>query len=243
MDRNAVLSKIKKLQTLASKGTGNEAGNAQKLADDMIGKYDVSEEELLSIQDTGPLYGEDDKIFSTVGVIPWKQQLILAITKYLDKDSSCYVIQEESVPVDGEHEFSYFVYGEDDDVFSIRKTFLFLERKIEELSVKYALRGPDYLHSYCEGIVHALKENLQNFGVAIPKMKRPETKTEEKPVQGPGLVRSAKTTPKEKIASASTRPENRVTDILAFFTGVQDGYRIGIDELILEMEEVPEFST
>jgi hypothetical protein len=243
MDRSAILNKIKKLQILASRGTGNEAENAQKLADDIIGKYNVSEEELSSIKEVGPLYGEDDKIFSTVGVVPWKQQLILAITKYLDKDSSCYVIQEESVPAEGEHEFSYFLYGEDDDVFSIRKTFLFLEKKIDELALKYLFRGSDYVSSYCEGVVHALKENLQNFGIAIPKMKKIEHRNEEISQQGPGLVKSAKTTPKEKISTTSTRPENRVTDILAFFTGVQDGYRINLDELILETEEVPKIDT
>lgn len=142
--------------------------------------------------------------------------------------------------MDGEHEFSYFVYGEDNDVFLIRKTFLFLEKKVEELSLKYTLRGLDYHFSYCEGVVYALKENLQNFGIVIPKMKKQEDKTEENPQQDLELVKSAKTTPKEKIATASSTPGNKVTNILAYFTGVQDGYRLDLDELLLGTEKVLE---
>lgn len=229
MERSAVLSKIKKLQGLIVNSNPNEAANARMLADRLIVKYSVTEEELDSLVDHGPLYGEDEKLFTTMGIVGWMQQLALAISKHFD----CYIIQEETVPLEGEHEFNYFVYGEDEDVSSIKTAFKAFNNKIDELVLTSCVnKGPIYINSYCEGVVQSIRENIRAYGIDIPQIPRKLKKEEES--TKPGLVKSAKETPKEKVAprSVDVNSQSQIKDIMAYFKGLQDGIHVYLDEIL-----------
>jgi len=234
MNREAVLAKIAKLFALANNSNSNEGNTARSLANNLIDKYQITEQEISSLEDKTPLYSDHDKLFTTFGIVVWKQQLALAISKQFDS----YIIQEETVPPEGPHEFNYFIYADDQDVASIKFAFNFFLKKIDELILlNCQTKGPIYIDSYCEGVTQSIKNNIAVYGLDIPKIIKKDIKEIES--DKPTIVRSAKETPKEKITNNSTDVNNgsHVKDILAYFKGISDGSSINIDDIILSFSE------
>lgn len=232
-----ILAKFKLLLKLTASSNANEAENARVMADKLIEKYNITEDELKSLEDKKPLYGEDEKVFMTIGLNPWRQQLVLAIGLHFD----CQIVQEEIVPVEGLHEFSYFAYGEPEDVVNVQFVYHVFSKRIEELIEKKCPgRGPLYVDSYAEGVVEAVKSNIYWEGIDIPEI-NPNQKTEQKEkILEPGENKLAKPkTEKEKPANQSVDVGNnsKPLDINAYWRGMSDGSRLHLqDALELEAE-------
>lgn len=110
-----ILAKIKKLLNLATSSNVNEAQNARALADGLMSKYNITEDDLSSL-DPKEYYGENEKLFFTMGLSTWRQQLAVAVAGYFD----CQIVQEMIVPAEGVEQYTYFVYGDDDQVKDVQ---------------------------------------------------------------------------------------------------------------------------
>ncbi len=232
----SILLKIKLLMNLANSPNVNEAENARAMVDKLVDKYQITEEELKSLEDKKPLYGEDNKLFSTLGIVGWKQQLALAVAKHF----YCHIVQEELVPLHGLHEFNYYVYGEPEDEGYVKFAFHAFEKKIEELvAAKCYGRGPIYVTSYCEGVVEAVKNNIHWEGIDIPDVKAPSrTPVEEEKILNNGKSNlSVHKEEKEKpvAESVDVNSQSLIKDIAAYFKGLEDGKSFSLTE-ILELE-------
>ena len=157
MAQEFILNKIKLLLNLANSPNEHEAANARDMAEKLIVKYEISPDQLKTIEEKPPVYTDDTKLYSTIGLESWRSQLALGVCRKYD----CYCIQEEAVPVEGLTQYSYFVVGEPEDTSNAMFVYHTLEKQVEQLVLTYcAGRGPVYIHSYCEGVVKGIRSSL-----------------------------------------------------------------------------------
>lgn len=230
----AILAKVKKLLNLATSSNPNEAATARELADKLIAKYNITEQELSSL-DPKEYYGENEKLFVTLGISPWRQQLAVAVSKYFD----CQIVQEEYMQADGEgiHQFIYYVYGDDDQVKDTQFVYHAFAKKIDNLvDTKCIGRGPIYIDSYCEGVVESVKWNIDMYGIDVPEIKKP-LKKEEKTMAIPttGIVKSGDNKEEPTDKRVDINKGQFIKDIMAYFKGVDDGKHLSLQD-ILELE-------
>jgi len=229
----AILDKVKKLLSLANSSNPNEAENARAMADKFIAKYNITEEELASLEPK-EFYGENEKLFVTLGIVGWRQQLALAVATYFD----CQIVQEELVPAEGIHQFNYFVYGDDDQVKEVQFVYHAFSKKIENLADTRCMgRGPVYLDSYCEGVVESVKWNIQMYGIEVPDIKKPLKK--EEPAAPPNSKTITKSGPDKEEPTdkkVDVNANSFIKDIMAYFKGVDDGKAMSLQD-VLELEK------
>ncbi len=233
----SILQKIKLLLKLTASPNPNEAENARAMADKLIAKHNVTEEELKSLEDKQPLYGENERIFSTTGLESWRQQIVLAVAKHF----GCQIVQEETVPLEGPHDFSYFAYGDPDDVLSVKIAYAYFIKQVESLIATTCIgRGPIYISSYAEGVSQAIGNNIMIDGIDLSTIKKP-VKTEENAVVETGTDKITKIKEeKEKPAkeTVNINSQSFIKDIRAYFKGLEDGRDLSINNL--ELENNPE---
>jgi len=232
----SILQKIKLLINLQHSPNPNESENAATMVAKLVAKYEITEEELKSLEEKKPLYGEDDKLYVTIGLVGWKQQLALAIASHFQ----CKIVQEELVPGEGFHQFSYFVYGDPQDSENVKFVFNILSKKVEELiKIKCFGRGPVYIASYGEGAVESIKNNIYWDGIELPAAKVPSRQPieEEKTLNNGTSNLSKVKVEKEKPAEASVdvNSQSLIKDINAFYSGLDHGRNISLEDL-LELE-------
>lgn len=230
----AVLQKIKLLLKLASSPNENEAENARAMADKLIAKYNITEEELKSIEDKKPLYGEEDKLFVTIGICGWRQQLALAIGKHF----LCQIVQEELVPAEGLHQYNYYVYGDPEDSINVMFVYHAFTKRIDEIiATKCIGRGNIYVSSYCEGLVEAIKNNIYWDGIEIPDIKKPkrEVVSEEQKVLNNGqsnIVKHKEEKEKPVEKSVDVNSQSLIKDVNAYYKGLMDGANFHLSEIL-----------
>jgi len=228
----ALLHKVKLLINLANSPNPNEAETARAMADKLIAKYNITEDELSSL-DEKVFYGENEKLFSTVGIVSWKQHLAVAVSKYFD----CQIVQEELIPAEGEHHYNHFVYGDDDQVKDTQFVYHAFNKKIENLAATQCVgRGPVYVDSYCEGVVESVKWNIDMYGIDVPEIKKPIKKEEQAPPPNSKTITKSgpdKEEPTDNKVNISK--QSFIKDIMAYFKGVDDGKNLSLKE-ILELE-------
>jgi hypothetical protein len=229
----SILNKVKLLLNLAASPNPNEASNAREMADKLISKYNITEEELASLEPK-EFYGENEKLFVTLGIVGWRQQLALAVSKYFD----CQIVQEELVPAEGIHQYNYYVYGDDDQVKEVQFVYHAFCKKVENLVETRCLgRGPVYVDSYCEGVVESIKLNIAMYGIDVPEIKRTLKKEEEAtPPNSKTITKS--TTNKEEPTDkrVDINANSFIKDIMAYFKGLEDGKELSLQD-ILELEK------
>jgi hypothetical protein len=227
-----ILAKVKLLLKLTESSNPHEAANAKVMALKLIEKHKITSEELESLKDKKPLYGETERVFTTVGISGWKQQVILAIGNHFE----CQIVQEEIVPLEGVHQFDYYAYGDPDQVENVKIAFALVSNEINKLVEKNCGgRGPIYVSSYCEGAADAVKNTIYWDGIHLPKIKKVSKKTEEEKVISNGeanlaTVKKEREQPAEKKVDVNS--QSLVKDIQAFFRGVMDGEDITLDGML-----------
>jgi Protein of unknown function (DUF2786) len=235
----SILNKVKLLLKLTQSPNPHEAESAQKLADGLIEKHNISPEELESLKDPKPLYGEDEKIFGTIGLVSWKQKIALAIGNHFE----CQIVVEELVPNEGDRQYHYFAYGDPADVKKVQYAWRSFVNKVEKLiDVECLGRGPVYIESYCEGVVDAIKENILTYGIKIPDQLKQRVKTQvEKAITlgGDALVKAHAEKPKAAERRVDVNSQGFIRDIVAYFKGVDDGSNLLLQE---EPEEITQES-
>jgi len=236
----SILLKIKLLLNLANSPNQNEADNARAMVEKLIAKYNISEEELKSIEDKKPLYGEENKLFSTVGIVGWRQQLALAIGKHF----FCQIVQEELVPASGPHEYNYYIYGDLEDEVNVKFVYHAFASKVEELvKTKCIGRGQIFISSYCEGVIEAIKNNIYWEGIDLPEVKapsRPLTDEDKQLNNGTSNLTHHKEEKEKPVQeSVDVNSQSLIKDINAYFKGLDDGKNLSLSE-ILELEAINE---
>lgn len=223
----AILNKIKLLIKLTSSPNPHESETARTLADNLISKYNLSPEDLKALEDPKPLYGEDDKLFSTMGLVGWKSQLALAIGSHFD----CQIVQEELVPSEGEHQYNYYVYGDPEDSNNVKFAWQVLSIKVDELIImNCSTHDNDYTSSYSEGVVEAMKSNIKFENIVIPQTKSRIPQEIKKDSLSP--AESKKEKPKPANQSVDVNSQSIIKDIAAYYNGLYDGQYIYLQDLI-----------
>lgn len=236
----AILQKIKLLINLSVSSNLNEAEAAVNMIAKLVAKYKITEEELKSLKENKPLYGEDEKLFVTIGLVGWKQQLALAIGKYLD----CQIIQEELIPLEGLHQFSYFIYGSSQDSANVKFVYNAFSKKVEELILINCVgRGMIYISSYCEGVVESIKNNIYWDGIELPITKVPtrQPTEKEKPLatEKSKLIKIKEEKENPVEASVDVNSQSLIKEINAYYRGLDHGRHISLDD-VLELESKKE---
>lgn len=233
MTPDPILHKIKMLLNLASSG-GHEGDTAKLLADKLIAKHSVSDEELASLADKPSPFIEENKLYNNTTPQPWKNAIALGLAnKYY-----CYILQEETVPEEGDKDFAYYIYGDTSDTETVK--FLFklvvdvVNKKLEEK--KISGKGPIYIDSYVEGLVIAIKENIEyddlDFHIKGTVLK------EDKPKENAIVLEDKKEYPKDKpTANTTVNGKSMIKDINAYFKGLDEGSRIYVSDLIQDDKE------
>ena len=231
----ALLNKVKLLLKLAQSPNPNEADNARLKAEELIAKHGITEADLASL-DEKVFYGEDEKLFTTIGIVGWKQVLSLAIATYFD----CQIVQEQTVALQGGEEnvstYAYFVYGDDDQVKDTQFVWGAFLKKINYLVATCCLsQDAIYLDSYCEGVVESIKWNIQMYGIEIPEIKKKLVQQEEQaaPPTSQTLTTTGKEEPTENRVNVNAG--SLIKDIQAYFRGIDDGKNLSLQD-ILELE-------
>lgn len=231
----AHLHKIKLLFNLAAKAPEHEAANAKALAQKLIDKHGVTEDQLNELLNDGkPLYGEDQRLFSTSTVVPWKSLLAYLVSFKFN----CYVVQEEQVPTEGTSVFVYYLYGDDNDVAVVQAFFPRLMKEVEDImNIACYGRGESFIESYREGLINGLRENLAYFDMDFSFLKN-KTTDKQLNTSSANLAKTDAELPKEKPAKESVDVSSKtiVKDIAAFFRGDNDGRNVDLYGLFSDEE-------
>jgi len=230
----SILQKIKLLQRLATSPNKNEADVATAMVEKLIVKYNISTEEMNSIADKLPAYGDDELLFETSYIVGWMTQLSLAISNKYD----CQIVQETITPVgDGAPHYNYFLYGAPEDVEIVKFVWAAFSKKVEEWIVyRCTSRGPIFISSYTEGLVQSIKLNLQFDDLILPKIIKPDAIVKDDPTEikadaiEPAKVEREKPTENRIDVKAGTL----IKDIMAYFKGVEDGKDIHSQSVVDE---------
>lgn len=234
----SILLKVKLLLNLANSPNQNEAENARAMVDKLVAKYNISEEELAGLEDKKPLYGSENKLFETIGIVGWKQQLALGIAKHF----FCQIVQEELVPAEGFREYHYFVYGDPEDESNVKVAYSILSKQVEDLIEKKCFgRGNIYRGSYAEGVVESVKNTIAWEGIDIPGVRAPSGATVTESPQltnAPGNLTKHKEEKEKPVQeSVDVNSQSMIKDIAAYFKGLEDGRDLSIQEILeLAME-------
>jgi hypothetical protein len=232
-----VLNKVKLLLNLANSPNENEAAAAQAMADKLIAKYNITEEELASLAEKPPLYGKDDLLFHTFSLVGWMQRLALTIAKHF----YCYIVQEQIHASLGGIEYNYYVYGDDEDTDSVKFVFNAFVKKIHNfVETKCIGRGPIFIESYTEGVVESVRANIEMDGIDIPEVKRPARpiqQSDEKVLNNGQSnltpFKQQKEAPEKETVDVGAG--SLIRDVMAYFKGLEDGRHLSLQD-ILELE-------
>jgi hypothetical protein len=229
----SILQKIKLLQSLGNSPNANEAETALAMVARLIAKYNITQDDLNSIADKAPAYGEEEKLFQTIGVVSWMSQLALAIGNKYD----CSIVQETIKPLDsGPEQNNYYAYGDPEDVEDVKFVWGAFSKKVEELVLINCInRGPIFIHSYTEGVTQSIRFNLETQDIDIPKVNLTKTKEEVKP---DAIVSTGVVVEKEKPTTETynVNANSLVKDIMAYFKGLEDGKEIKLQS-VLDLEQ------
>lgn len=232
-----ILNKIKLLKNLGSSANENESASANSMAEKLITKYGVTEEELQALNEKPVEYSADSILFHTFSLVGWMQQLALACAKQF----YCHVVQECITSATGYQEYNYYVYGDDHDVVCTKFAFATFLKKIHELvDTKCIGRGPVYIDSYTEGLVEGIRSSIALMGIEMPERVQPSrSPTPDGRTLNNGnsnLAKQEKELPKRpEKDSVDVNHGSMIKDVMAYFRGIEDGNRVSLQD-VLELE-------
>jgi Protein of unknown function (DUF2786) len=225
-----ILVKIQKLLNLATSSNQNEADSAKAMAEKLMAKYNITELDL-SVLDPKEYYSENEKLFSTIGLSTWRQQLAVAVSGFFD----CQIVMEMIMPTEGIEQYTYFVYGDDDQVKDVQFVYHAFEKKIINLVDVHCLgRGPIYISSYCDGVVDSVKWNIQMYGIDLPDGRKILKQEEEKapPPKSNTIVKTGDNKEEPTDNRIDINKGQIIKDIMAYFRGIDDGKNLSLTEIL-----------
>jgi hypothetical protein len=158
---NAIIDKIRHLQSLAKSSNINEATAAAAAADKLISKYRISEVEISIANKIADLPAVEDKeiLYESGRVTLWKKHL----AKVLANHYGCYMWNDWTKNNDRKVS-RYRLVGVKNDIEITRYMFAWLLTEIERLSKSHcAGMGHVYANSYCIGAVVGIEKQLEKI--------------------------------------------------------------------------------
>lgn len=231
MDSAQALEKIKLLLQLSQSDNENEASNALRSIEALKIKFNLTDKDITDYIKPPPEYSvEKNILFKTEGSFPvdWKERLSVVISKLC----YCYIIQEQNFLATGESFFVYYIYGDEENIATVKHLYQKISSKVEEMVVERCPdRGDLYKDSYADGLVEGFLARLEEFNIEIKPPSR-SVKQEIK-VNGDELTPPKKELPKEKPVEKTTQVGLRSKNIdhVAFIRGSIDAADFEFDEL------------
>lgn len=152
----AIIEKIQKLLALSKGNNMNEAMVATAIANKLIDEHRLSEAELST--DFDPMIQDDESLYVTGRVIPWKNSLACQLAKHY----GCVIINVLNPRSKSKRKVSnYKLVGKKSDVEVTKYMFSWLLGKCQQLSNENAKgKGHIYVSSYCMGFVSGVMSQL-----------------------------------------------------------------------------------
>jgi hypothetical protein len=230
MDKSSIAEKVKKLLALAASSNENEASNAKTMAEKLIQKFDLKEEDYVIVE-AAPIYTDDDLLFETKDFQEWKANLALVIGNKYD----CLVIQEIN-ETGNDRRFKYFVYGDDPDVIHTKALFDFVIKSAQKLiDDQTDGRGELYVSSFAEGLAQGVRLNIetQDFqmeGIVLEKKPIQSSNSKEglMKVESDALIKKE---PPIKERTLLNNNQDKQLDIMAYARGQKAGGSICIGKV------------
>lgn len=157
MNYDSVISKVKKLLALTNSSNANEAAAAAAAANKLIDQYRLSEADLFTAEnEIDPLIEDNDFIYETGRITPWKSSLVLVLAKHY----GCAVYNSVHYP-NGRKSSRYKLIGRNNDINIVKYMFNWLILECQRLSENEARgKGKVFASSYCQGFVAGVRQQL-----------------------------------------------------------------------------------
>jgi len=157
MSIDNVISKVKKLLSLANSSNANEAANAAALANRLIDQYRLSTADIAEeTGDIDPLMEDEGFVYETGRIIPWKQSLVTTLARHY----GCAVFNSVTYP-NGRKVSRFKLVGRKSDIAIVNYMFSYLSAECARLCEKEAYgQGKVFAASYCAGFVAGIGEQL-----------------------------------------------------------------------------------
>jgi hypothetical protein len=157
MELSSVISKVQKLLSLANSSNANEAATAAALANKLIDQYRLSSADYtMGETEVDPLIEDNDYIYETGRIVPWKSSLVLVLAKHY----GCAVYNSAYYP-NGRKASRYKLVGRASDIEITKYMFNWLMLECQRLSENEARgKGRVFASSYCQGFVSGIRQQL-----------------------------------------------------------------------------------
>ena len=228
----SIIEKIISLLRLAASSNENESANAKAFAEKLMLKHNITQAQLdKKSKENQPLYNEQHFLYSTPELIGWKSLLAFAISQKF----FCYVVEEQNKTSLGDITYTYFMYGDDnEEIDSAKLVFNNLINQIDLLVLSNCNdKEEDYIYSYCEGLVSALKFTIENE-LFIEEYRKPRNILKVSEQSKDKIEPLEKDFPKEKPVEKTTKVAGRqlIKDAVAYFKDEADGSKIKLNKLL-----------
>lgn len=157
MELSSVISKVQKLLSLANSSNANEAATAAALANKLIDQYRLSSADYsVSETEIDPLIEDNDYIYETGRIVPWKSSLVVVLAKHY----GCALFNSAYYP-NGRKVSRYKLVGRNSDIEITKYMFNWLMLECQRLSENEARgKGRVFASSYCQGFVVGIRQQL-----------------------------------------------------------------------------------
>lgn len=163
----AVIEKIQKLRSLASSSNANEAATAAALANRYIDQFRLSEIDLATDTISDPMVEDNDPIYETGKVNPYKASLVNVLAKHYGVAHYINMTYPS-----GRKVRSYKLVGRTSDIQIVRYMYAWLVLECQRLSdceAKGLKLGRVYVASYQSGFVEGIREQLEASRIEAKK--------------------------------------------------------------------------
>jgi len=161
MSSSQIIEKIIHLRKLANDASNiNEAANAMALADKLILKYQIVEEDIVSPETQESIEIDPGSIYETARIIPWKSNLANKLAAHYGCGIFYQTYYGETNSGRGVKRFK--LVGRKSDIDLIHYMNEWLSKEIERLTKSNAYgKGHIYAFSYAEGAVNGIISKMK----------------------------------------------------------------------------------
>lgn len=154
---NSIIDKVQKLLALSKSNNANEAAAAAAAANKLIDQYRLSEADILTVDaEPDPLMEELEPVYKTGRVVPWKNNLAIALARHY----GCAIFNDVSKPY-GRKISQYKLVGRSSDIKIVKYMFNWLSMECQRLCESEAYgKGKIFAQSYCQGFVAGVNQQL-----------------------------------------------------------------------------------
>jgi hypothetical protein len=153
---DSIIEKIQHLRKLSASSNIAEATTAALIADKLISKFRISEEEINAHATEKPEQS-GDILYESARSITWKSNLASRLSKHY----GCFIYNDTARSEKGRQLTRLRLVGLKSDMSLVHYMFNWLVFEIERLNKKNKGQGHIFCNSFCEGAVSGITQQLQ----------------------------------------------------------------------------------